>query len=198
MGEFAPARTIEAKVDGLFEALGDTFVSEQVDSLTLTYEGIPGDRHAGLLRESGAREPWYSRGTEMRNERQLSIVCRTELAGVARDMQIDRLEPEWIGASITLAGVPHLSLLPPRSILMFESGVSVRIDGDNGPCSYSGASIASHFEGREEIKLLFPKVARHRRGLVGWVERAGTISMGEAVKIRIWEHWIYPGGEESA
>ena len=198
MVEFAPARTIEAEVDGLFEALGDTFVSEPVDQLTLTYEGVPGDRHAGLLRESGAREPWYKRGTEMRNERQLSIVCRTELAGVARDMQIDRIKPEWIGASITLSGVPHLSLLPPRSILMFEGGVSVRIDGDNGPCSYSGASIASHFEGREDIRFLFPKVARHRRGLVGWVERAGTIAMGEAVKIRIWEHWIYPGAEESA
>ncbi|MCB9994311.1 MAG: molybdenum cofactor sulfurase [Hyphomicrobiaceae bacterium] len=198
MVEFVPARTIEARVDGLFAALGDTLVSTPLERLRLDYDGIAGDRHAGALRQSGAREPWYPRGTEMRNERQLSILSRAELAEVARDMEIDRLDPEWIGASITLLGVPHLSLLPPRSILMFEGGVSVRIDGDNGPCSYSGASIAEHFEGRDDIKFLFSKVARHKRGLVGWVERAGEIAMGEAVKIRIWEQWIYPGPDGQA
>ena len=61
MTERIPAKTIEARVEGVYWAPRDTFVSEPLDVLTLTYEGIPGDRHSGLYRESGPREPWYPR-----------------------------------------------------------------------------------------------------------------------------------------
>ena len=80
MAEYLPARTIEAMVKGVYWAPRDTFVSEPLDVLGLTYDGIPGDRHAGLYRDSGPREPWYPRGTPMRNERQLSILSVEEAA----------------------------------------------------------------------------------------------------------------------
>lgn len=192
MVEFIPPKKKQGVVAGIFAATGEGFVSAAVDALELTYEGIPGDLHSGLLRPSGAREPWYQRGTEMRNERQLTILADDELAEVAAAMNIPELKPEWIGGNIVLSGIPHLSLLPPRTLLMFEGGVTVRVDGDNGPCGIAGRSIAGNFDGREDIEFAFPKVAKHKRGLVGWVEKPGTIKCGEAVTARIWEQWIYP------
>lgn len=192
MVDFVPARTIKGRVAGLYAAKGTNFETEAVDKLRLDYEGIPGDVHAGLLRKSGPREPWYARGTQMRNERQLSLLAPEELAAVAAELKVDRVAPEWIGGNILLKGIPHFSLLPARTILMFEGGVSIRIDGDNGPCRVSGRSIAKHFEGRQDIEFGFVKAAKRRRGILGWVERAGTIEPGETVNIRIWEQWIYP------
>lgn len=192
MVEFIPAAKKLGTVTGTFAALGDSFVSEKVERLDLTYEGIPGDAHSGLLRKGGSREPWYQRNTEMRNERQLSLLADDELAGVAKAMNIDELKAEWIGGNITFSGIPHFSLLPARTILIFEGGASIRVDGDNGPCRYSGKSIADHVPDRPDLELAFPKTARHRRGLVGWVEREGTIEPGEQVTARIWEQWIYP------
>lgn len=192
MVEFIPPRKVLGNVAGVYVATGDGFATEAVDALELSYEGIPGDRHAGLLRSSGSREPWYPRGTEMRNERQLSILADDELVAVAKDMGIDEIKPEWIGGNIVLSGIPNLSLVPPRTLLFFEGGVTIRVDGDNGPCGIAGAAIAAQFDGREDLEFAFPKQARHRRGLVGWVEKPGVIQPGEKVTARIWEQWIYP------
>ena len=191
MAERVSSRTIEGRVEGVYWAPHKTFVSEPLDVLTLTYEGIPGDRHSGLYRESGPREPWYPRGTPMRNERQLSILSAEENAEVAAAMNIDALEPEWIGGNLLLSGVPQLSALPPRSILWFPSGAAVRIDGDNGPCKKSGASIASNIPGRPDLELGFVKAAKHKRGVLGWVEREGEVRAGDVVRIRVWEQVLY-------
>jgi hypothetical protein len=191
MDERIPARTITGTVAGLYQALGDSFVGTPADALALTYEGIAGDIHSGLTRLSGVREPWYPRRTPMRNERQLSILSVEELAEVAADMDIPELAPEWIGGNIALAGVPQLSLLPPRTLLMFPSGATVRIDGDNGPCRSSGRSIAAHFPDRPKLEFTFVQAAKHKRGLLGWVEREGEIRVGDEVAIRIWEQALY-------
>mgnify|MGYP001550203514 CR=1 FL=1 len=130
----------------------------------------------------------------MRNERQVSIVSRTELAAVADEMQIERIEPQWIGANISLSGVPLLSFLPASTLLFFEGGATVKVDFMNGPCGIAGAAIADHL-GRpvdDDIKLGFPKAAKRRRGLVAWIEKAGTISVGEKVRVQIGDQWIYP------
>jgi hypothetical protein len=106
-------------------------------------------------------------------------------------MNIDALEPEWIGGNLLLSGVPQLSALPPRSILWFPSGAAVRIDGDNGPCKKSGASIASNIPGRPDLELGFVKAAKHKRGVLGWVEREGEVRAGDVVRIRVWEQVLY-------
>ena len=191
MAEYLPAKTIEAVVEGVYWAPRDTFVSEPLDVLELTYEGIAGDRHSGLYRESGPREPWYPRGTPMRNERQLSILSAEENADVAAAMSIPELKPDWIGGNILLSGVPELSRLPPRTLLWFPSGATVRIDGDNGPCKKSGAAIAAHVPGRPDLEFGFVKAAKHKRGLLGWVEREGQVRVGDSVKLRVWEQTLY-------
>lgn len=193
MAEILPGLRLKGMVAGLFSAKGDNFLSEAVETLELGFGGIKGDFHAGMTRRSGGREPWYPRGTEIRNERQLSIVSADEMALVAQDMDIDRVEPEWVGANIDLSGVPALSMLPPRTLMFFENGVTLKVDGQNAPCRLAGGAIADNYPDKERTRLAlsFKDAAKHRRGVVAWVEKPGTISCGEAVKLHIPEQWIY-------
>ncbi|TIM65097.1 MAG: molybdenum cofactor sulfurase, partial [Mesorhizobium sp.] len=100
--EIIPARKLVARVAALYVAPSDHFETRAVDELRLGFDGIDGDFHAGATRRSGGREPWYPRGTEMRNERQLSIVAADELAIVAGRMAIAEIKPEWIGANLLI------------------------------------------------------------------------------------------------
>ncbi|WP_417768136.1 MOSC domain-containing protein [Stappia sp.] len=190
--QIVPARKIAATtVKVLATQDPEDFRTTWTAALKLGFEGIPGGRHAGYTRRSGSREPWYPRGTEMCNERQVSILSVEELAEVAADMGLPRIEAEWIGGNVLTEGLPRLSLVPPRTRLVFAGGAVLRVDGDNVPCRIAGASIGEHFPDREGIDLLFPKTARRRRGLVAYVERPGVIRPGEAVTAHIPEHWLY-------
>ncbi len=191
--EILPGRKIAAKVTGVYAARGKDFVTEAVGELKLGFEGIERDFHQGHTRRSGSREPWYPRGTEMRNERQLSIVAPDELGLVAERMGIAEVRPEWIGANLVLDGILRLSMLPSGTMLFFAGGVTVKVDAQNGPCRIAGQSIAER-AGMPDMTagaLLFPKVAKRLRGLVAWVEKPGIIVPGELVSVRVPEQWIY-------
>ena len=191
--EIISARKLAAKVAALYVAPSDHFETRPVDSLRLGFDGISGDFHAGATRRSGGREPWYPRGTEMRNERQLSVVAADELAIVAERMGLAEIKPEWIGANLVIEGVPHLSMLPAGTLLFFKDGVTIKVDAQNGPCRIAGRSIAEH-AGMADIEagaLLFPKAAKRLRGVVAWVEKPGAIKAGEEISVRVPEQWIY-------
>lgn len=191
--EIIPAKKLLATVDAVLTATGEDFVTREVEALELGFDGIAGDFHAGVTRRSGGREPWYPRGTEMRNERQLSIVAADELAQIAAGMGIAEIRPEWIGANLVLGGVPRLSMLPPGTMLFFSGGVTIKVDGQNAPCRLAGRSVARK-AGLDDVEagaLLFPKHGRRLRGLVAWVEKPGRIERGEQVSVRIPEQWIY-------
>lgn len=191
--EIKPARKLLGKVAGVYVAPFDHFETRPVEALDVTFEGIAGDFHSGFTRRSGGREPWYARGTEMRNERQLSIVAPDELSIIAGRMGLLELRPEWIGANLLIGDVPQLSMLPSGTMLFFRGGVTLKVDGQNAPCRIAGRSIAENarMPDHEAGSLLFPKVARRLRGLVAWVEKPGRIAAGEDVSVRIPEQWIY-------
>lgn len=189
--EVHAAQKIKGKVGTLFQAGGDDFVSSSVESLSLTFGGIEGDYHEGPTRKSGGREPWYPRGTVMRNERHLSLLAADEMREIARRMDVPEVKPEWIGANAILDGIENLSRLPPRTLLFFEGGVTLKIDGDNHPCRDAGSRIAAQYPNQEDLDLRFAKVARGLRGLVAWVEKPGLISVGESFEARIPPQWIY-------
>lgn len=191
--EVVPSRKLAARVAALYLASFDRFETRAVDTLQLGFDGIDGDFHAGTTRRSGGREPWYPRGTEMRNERQLSIVAADELAIVAERMGIAEIKPEWIGANLLIEGLPHLSMLPSGTLLFFKGGATVKVDAQNGPCRIAGRSVAEN-AGMADVEagaLLFPKAAKRLRGLVAWVEKPGTITAGEEISVRVPEQWIY-------
>jgi hypothetical protein len=188
-----PAKKLEGKVEALLLAAGEDFITALVSSLSLTFNGIDGDHHAGPTRKAGGREPWYPRGTVMRNERQISLLAFDELAAAAAEMGIAEIKPEWIGGNIVIGGIPNFSMLPPRTLLFFEGGVTIKIDGQNAPCRLSGRSIAenSGAEDIERVALAFKDAAKRRRGLVGWVEKPGVVEAGAKVTARLPEQWIY-------
>lgn len=193
--EIIPARKLAGRVVGIYAAQRRRFQTEAAEALRLGFDGISGDFHAGFTRRSGGREPWYPRGTEIRNERQISLIAPDEMAEVARRMAIAEVRPEWIGANLLIDGVPRLSMLPAGTLMFFEGGATLKVDGQNGPCRLSGRSIAEQ-AGMADVEagaLLFPKVAKRLRGLVAWVEKPGVVHAGEAISIRVPEQWIYRG-----
>jgi hypothetical protein len=185
---------LTASVKGLFQTTDSTrFETSSVETLPLGFDGIADDRHGGFTRKSGGREPWYTRGTEIRNERQVSLLCPRELAVIAERLNLPSIEPEWIGGNLLIEGLPSFTLLPPRTCLFFEGGVTIRIDGLNVPCRASGRSLARHYPDHEGLDLAFVKAARDLRGLVGWIEKPGVIRPGERIDVRIPDQWIYQG-----
>lgn len=195
-----PPKKVSGTATRLLAAHDNDFASHPVDRLVLTHEGIEGDFHAGLTRRSGGREPWYKRGTVMRNERQLSILSEEELGEIAQAMGIKGLEPGWIGANLVVEGIEALSFLPPRTLLFFEGGVTLRVDGYNAPCRLAGSRVAEAVGAppgpdgdytASDTALAFKDAADMKRGLVAWVEKEGVIEAGERVTARIWQQWIY-------
>jgi len=191
--EIVPGRRLKARVAKLLAAFDGEMQTSEVARLELELGGIVGDYHFGFSRQSGSREPWYPRGTAINNERQLTLVAADELAYVAEKMSIDRIAPEWIGANMVIEGLRLLSLLPPRSQLFFSGGVTLRIDGANVPCKFSGASIASRYPDRDQtsLSLAFPQHARKRRGLVAVVEKPGVVEAGEEITVHVPDQWIW-------
>jgi MOSC domain. len=191
--EIVPGRKLSGRVAGLFVARGDSFETQPVAAADLDFDGIAGDLHAGETRKSSSREPWYPRGTTIRNDRQLTIVAPDELALVAERMGIAEIRPEWIGANLLIDGVAHLSMLPAGTQLFCEGGATIKIDAQNGPCRIAGRLLAQR-AGMADVAagaLQFPKVAKRLRGVVAWVEKPGRVALGEAVSVRIPEQWIY-------
>jgi len=193
MMDIVPGHRVFGTVAGLFVAEGNDFTTRAVDDLTLSFEGIVGDHHAGFTRKSGGREPWYPRGTEMRNERQLTLLAPDELAATAREMGIDRIAPEWIGGNMLIHGIAHLSMLPASTLLFFEGGATLKVDFQNAPCKLSGSAVADRYPDgdRAGLAISFVSAAKRRRGLTAWVEKPGRIRIGEEVRAQVPEQWIY-------
>jgi hypothetical protein len=155
------------------------------DSLSLRFSGIAEDCHGGLTRESDSRMvKQFKRGTVVKNARQVSILSEEELAEIARTMGIPAVRAEWVGANLVTAGIPDLTLLPPTTRLQFPSGAMIVVDIENLPCRYPAAIIEKH---HPEQSMGFVKAARHKRGVVGWIEAEGEIRVGDAITV-----WLPP------
>ena len=123
--------------------------SERVAQVVANFSGFVGDAHAGATRASCSRVlAQYRQGTEIRNTRQVSLLCVAEMEEIASAMGIPQLLPEWVGANLSIAGIPNFTQLPPSSRLIFSSGVSLVVDMENGPCKFPGEIIERHHPGR--------------------------------------------------
>jgi MOSC domain-containing protein YiiM len=146
--------------------------------------GIEGDKHSGMTRLSDGRTPYYPRGTEIRNDRQVSLVSQEELAQVAAALDVPVIQPEWVGANLLLQHIPHLTQLPRGTRLVFARGAVLIVEGENLPCIGPGKILEAQYA-REDLSAAFPKAAMRKRGLVACVERAGDISEGDEVTAEI-------------
>jgi hypothetical protein len=188
-----PGRKLEGRLVGCF--LGDLpdFRTRPVDTLTLDLEGADGDGHRGFTRSAGSREPWHPRGVEIRSGRQLSVVSSEELAEVAERLSVPAIDAGLIGANLAVADIPRFSFLPAGTRLFFPGGAVVVIEAMNAPCRDAGEMLARAHPGRVDIALGFVAAAKRRRGVVASVERAGAVTAGDRISVRIAEQWIWAG-----
>ena len=163
--------------------------SISVDQIDVGWEGFAGETHSGLTRPACVRvKKQYARYTEIRNTRQISILSREELAEVAERLDIPDIRPEWVGANMVLRGIPDFTLIPPSSRLIFENGVSLTVDTENAPCKYPAEMIEAAHPGHGKA---FPAKARSKRGVTAWVERIGSLSVGDVCRLHIPPKRVY-------
>lgn len=165
----------------------DSLVTTRVEKVQATVEGFAGDKHAGLTHPADSRTPFYPRGAQIFNDRQVSIVSAEELAGLAARLELPEVLPEWLGANLLLSGIPDLTRLEPGARLFFSSGAVLYVTHSNNPCSGPGKILQSRFPDREGLVAAFVKHAMHRRGLVAVVDSPGQIAEGDTVKV-IWKN----------
>ncbi len=157
--------------------------SDAVDMLDLSFAGVEGEAHSGLTRPSCSRVvAQYPRNTVIRNVRQLTILSSEELAGIAADMGLDRLAPQFVGASLVIEGIADFSHVPPSSRLQSESGTTLTIDMENRPCNLPGREIEAVHPG---FGKAFKAAAAGRRGVTAWVEREGRLRLGEQLRLHV-------------
>jgi len=71
---------------------------------------------------------------------------------------------------------------------VFEGGAAIAVDMENGPCKFVGDVLEARFPGRGAA---FPRVARERRGVTGWVERPGDIRIGDTARLHVPPQRLY-------
>ncbi len=177
------------------EDSSQSIVSNPLDSVFVSFEGFPQDTHSGLTRKACTRFPnLYPEGTLISNSRQLTIVSTEELNEIARSMEIDLLEPGWLGANIELESIPDITLLPPSTRLVFSSKATLVVDIENRPCAYPAQIIDQHYPGKGRK---FVKRAMHKRGITVRVEREGNLQCGDSVDVFFPQQALHPMQVES-
>ena len=164
--------------------------SEPRARLAADFAGLEGESHGGLTRASCSRlTRQYPKGTLIRNTRQISILSREEIAATAAEIGLAHLDPCWLGANLVLEGLPELTLLPPSSRLIFESGAGLVVDMENAPCAFPAKEIEAEHPGHG---ARWTSAARGRRGVTAWVEAAGEIAMGAIASLHCPPIRLYP------
>jgi MOSC domain-containing protein YiiM len=169
----------------LIKAKGDGEKSRAFESVDVEWAGFRGDKHSGETMPAGRSNKAYTKGTEIRNTRQISIVSTEELKLIADELGISNIKAEWVGANMLLSGIEKLTSLPTASRLTFENGVGLVVEEDNLPCTDAGKEIQENYPEVEGITTAFPRKAIGKRGLIAWVERPGKLSAGESVTVLI-------------
>jgi hypothetical protein len=151
--------------------------------MPLSFAGYAGESHAGLTRPACSRvKAQHPRDTEIRNVRQLSVVSAEEMAEVAAVLGLEAMNHAWVGASLVIEGIPDFSHLPPSSRLQGPDGVTLVVDMQNLPCQEPAVTIEQARPGHGKA---FKAVAEGKRGVTAWVEREGTLRIGDKISLHI-------------
>lgn len=186
---------IRGKVVAVHVGIEGVFAKEECETLQIDLDGFVGDRHKGFTREN-----WHgdkqAKGVVRRNERLWSAMSLEDLREIEADMGVDQsLTAAVLGINLLFEGIKDLSILPKGTVLKFSSGTELMVEEYNPPCAEMSADLCEQFtvnNGEPLSTGAFPKAAKHKRGLVGTVEVAGTISKGDELTVEIYypPKWI--------
>lgn len=81
-----------------------------------------------------------------------------------------------------MEGLPDFTHLPPSSRLQGPDGVTLVVDMLNEPCQEPAVTMAKATGGEGKA---FKAAATGKRGVTAWVEREGTLRIGDMVRLHI-------------
>lgn len=171
---------MNGKVEQLYKSSGKAVKKNACAFLTLSLDGIEGDRHAGALKKADGRDKGIERGTMIRNWRQWSAVSAEELRAVAANLELEDLDGALLGPNLVISGIANFTQLPPGTLLKFPDA-TLFVEAENDPCTKAGKTIATVH--KNVTPQSFVKAAWHLRGIVGVVQKAGIIKAGDAVEV---------------
>ena len=181
---------IVAQVVSVHSGSNEDMSKEEHPSIQVELVGIGNDGHRSYERKTwdGDKQP---EGTIRRNERQWSAVSLEELAELSTEMDLtEQLTATCLGANLCFSGISQLSRLPKGTLLKFPSGVELSVEEYNPPCHHMGKKVASLYatkSGEALSSTAFSKATKLKRGIVGVVEVAGTINVGDVVTVEVYE-----------
>lgn len=132
----------------------------------------------------------FSRGTEIFNRRQISIVSIEECNEIALKMGVPRILPEWLGANVAVSGMPDLTSLKEGSRIIFPSGAALLCEGENDPCIQPGEVIQSYYPDQPKLAPAFVRHALGIRGIVCIVERPGAVYTGDEIEVHSYQRKV--------
>ncbi|WP_298857881.1 MOSC domain-containing protein [uncultured Sulfitobacter sp.] len=157
--------------------------AQRRETLILSLAGPEGEDHGGLTRPSCSRVlSQYTRDTVIRNTRQLCVMSTEELAAIASTMGVEALDPSYMGATLVIEGIADFTHVPPSSRLQAESGATIVIDMENRPCVLPARGIEEDMPG---AGAAVKGASKNRRGVTAWVEREGTLKLGEHMRLHV-------------
>ena len=185
-------KIIKGKIAALTIDKADTddWSNTLVSSVQVALDGLVGDKHRTYTRITweGDQDP---QGTIRRNERQWSGVSVEELEHIKDNMNlIETLTCADLGTNICFEGIPDFSQLPKGTRFIFPSGATLATALYNEPCTGLGEMLAKKFttkSGEPLTRTSFSVAAIGLRGLVGVVDVAGEINVGDEVLVEIWD-----------
>lgn len=184
--------TYKGRVEAVCVGRDDALRKEPRETLTFELDGIAGDRHRGFERDSWDAGDKQPAGVRRRNERHFSAIAVDELEQISADMSLqDTLSAATLGANLCISGVPQLSRLPKGTLLKFPSGAELVVVEYNPPCQDMGKSIAEKHvmkSGGNPAPAAFLKAAQLSRGIVGIVDVAGAVTVGDDVTVKLYQH----------
>ena len=168
--------------------LQEDYSKQAQPSAQVELDGFVGDRHRGFERIAASYDPDPT-GTVRRNERQWTGVSLEELAVIRERLDLkEPLMAATLGANLCVEGIPGFSRLARGSRLVFPSGAVLVIEECNPPCKDMGVQLAATQltrSGEPVAGRMFPKYAVGLRGVVGVVDVAGTIEVGDRVVVEV-------------
>lgn len=162
-------------------------------ALRLGFDGPEGEAHGGLTRPACTRvRAQHPKGTEIRNVRQLSILSAEEIARIAAAMALDALDPALLAATLVVEGIEDFSHVPPSSRLQGPDGTTLVVDMENRACQLPAREIEARHPG---LGKRFKRAATGLRGVTAWVERPGTLNVGDTLRLHVPDQPAWAGAQ---
>ena len=89
-------------------------------------------------------------------------------------------------------GLPDFSHLPPSSRLQGPDGVTLVVDMQNRPCHLPALTIEERLGAAGKG---FKAAAKGLRGVTAWVERPGTLALGETMRLHVPDQRAWQPGD---